>query len=133
MNSRDKDDSSTNVLKKITEALPDTFGEPLKGALRTIFTDADEDSICASAIIGMLYLSHRLTKFPQTKLRTYCCNLRQEFSPLPLDCRHYDDICRSIEGGMPTTGILIDNELSAQEIKIEKEHILEALDFISNG
>lgn len=133
MNSRDKEDSSTNVLKKITEALPENFGEPLKGAFRLIFTNADEDSICASAIIGMLYLSHRLTKFPQTKLRTYCCNLRQEVSPLPLDCRHYDDICSAIGGGTSTVGILIDNELSAQEVEIKKGHILEALDFISNG
>ncbi len=121
------------VLQIIKEKLPEAFGEPLKGALRSIFTGADEDSICASAIIGMLYLSHRLRKFPQTKLRTYCCNLRQEVSPLPLDCRHYDEICSAIEGGTPTEATLIDNELSAQRVTIEKAHILEALDFISNG
>lgn len=133
MSCEDRENLSTMVLNKIAGTLPRTFGEPLKEALRHTFADAGEDSVCASAIIGMLYLSHRLKKFPQTKLRTYCCNLRQEISPLPLDCRHYEEICSAIKGGTPTTAILIDNKLSAQETTIEKEHILEALDFISNG
>lgn len=127
------DKQSQFVLKKIEEELPDNFGEPLYGALCKTFTSADKEQIKVVAIIGMLYLSHRLAKFPQTKLRTFCCNLREEYAPLPLDCRHYDDICDAIAGGLPTQTTLIDEVLSAQNIIIDKEHILEALDFISNS
>lgn len=124
---------SQPALEIITGQLPQNFGEPLKEALRYTFSGAGEESLCATAIIGMLYLSHRMVKFPQTKLRTYCCNLREEISPLPLDCRHYEDICAAIEGGTPTAATLINEELMPQKIVIEKVHILEALDFISNG
>ena len=121
------------VLKKIEEELPDKFGEPLFSALCKTFSSHDEERIKVAAIIGMLYLSHRLTKYPQTKLRTFCCNLREEFTPLPLDCRHYDDICDAIDSGLPTQTILIDNTLSQKNVAIGREHILEALDFISNS
>ena len=121
------------VLKKIEEELPDKFGEPLFSALCKTFSSHDEERIKVAAIIGMLYLSHRLTKYPQTKLRTFCCDLRGEYTPLPLDCRHYDDICDAIDSGLPTQTILIDNTLSPKNVAIGREHILEALDFISNS
>lgn len=121
------------VLNRIANERPDKFGEPLNSALRQTFAAIDEECIEAAAIIGMLYLSHRLVKYPQTKLRTYCCNLREEYPSLPLDCRHYDEICSAIAGGLPTNAILINESLVPKEILIDKEQILEALDFISNG
>lgn len=133
MNNEIYESPSKSILKLIAGEIPDNFGEPLRSALHSTFTNADEESINASAIIGMLYLSYRINKFPQTKLRTYCCNLRQEFTPLPLDCRHYEDICAAIKGGTPTDSLLMDSTLSLKRESISKEQILEALDFISNG
>lgn len=130
---KDKEKLSLSVLSRIEKEIPDNFGEPLLDALRKTFASEDNENIEATAIIGMLYLSHRLAKYPQTKLRTYCCNLREEYPLLPLDCRHYDEICSAITGGLPTQATLIDDSLSSKSTMISKEHILEALDFISNG
>lgn len=121
------------VLKKIEEQLPDNFGEPLFYALCKTFPATHQEIIKSAAIIGMLYLSHRIAKYPQTKLRTFCCNLREEYAPLPLDCRHYDEICEAITNEYPTPIILINETLMPKNFLIGKEQILEALDFISNG
>lgn len=128
-----KEKLSSIILRRIAEERPDNFGEPLYSALRQTFASTDEEIIEAAAIIGMLYLSHRLVKYPQTRLRTFCCNLREEYAPLPLDCRHYDEVCSAITGGLPTSAMLIDESLLPKRVLIGKEHILEALDFISNG
>ncbi len=103
------------VLKKIEEQLPDNFGEPLFYALCKTFPATHREIIKSAAIIGILYLSHRIAKYPQTKLRTFCCNLREEYAPLPLDCRHYGRNMRSNNQRVPYTNHSYKRDINAKE------------------
>lgn len=125
--------SAPHELLSLITALPTNkeFGSNIAQALHATFGNKATDSEYAAAgIICALFLSVIKEDFPTTKLHTFARNYRDENKLFSFDCKSYDKIADNIKS---YNTLLIDNEMHYKEAIIEKQDLLEALDFFTNS
>ncbi len=130
---RQKNFDTRLLLERIIgHEIPPTFGEPLITAFGNMFTEAGKESITGAAMICMLYISCTETKMPQSFLRTFYTNLKEEVALFVFDCKKYDKIFELIPNEELSNVNLLNEQTLPQTIRLTKEALFESFDFYTN-
>ncbi len=115
-----------------SETKNELFGIPLKEAFTRCFENMETTRCNATAIICLLYLSHRLAGFPIEKLRMAIYNIQENCPLLEFNCSHYDKIVACTDDDKCKQVLLYDKECHIGYFPITKNDIQEMLDFYTN-
>lgn len=83
----------------------------------------------AWGIIGELYLSHVLTKYPIKKMRSFQYEIKESISSVEINCLWYDEIVDLCIQENNSNFTLINAEEEYMQQMVSRDIILETLDF----